>query len=325
MNEELEPKLKYIASPYNLKETLGWFKRNYFGVSKKNKNIVKNIPNSHVLNENITPKYKIAFIGDIMDMIGKDLIIGQTLKDFVKECDYCVGNFEATLTDEKGAFMAQRHVSQVLEALSTLFEPNRFFLSLANNHAGDFGRKIFTKSMNEIKSHGFKVFGVKDNPFIDIQDDIRIIGGTMWSNQKCNYIVKFEETDQYINPNLFNILYPHWSYELELNPRPKIVKIGNETITKFDAIIGHHSHCPQPISVFNNDVNKLIAYGLGDFCIWEKLKHYLYGIVLKVEIGQNNDGIWQIGKINWNYTNCNPKSENIWITDITENYPYIEN
>ena len=147
----------------------------------------------------------------------------------------------------------------------------------------------------------------------------------MWSNQKCNYVMKFEETNQFIKPDLFNILYPHWSYELELNPRPKIVDIGNETIKKFDAIIGHHSHCPQPISVFNNDVNKLIAYGLGDFCIWEKLKHYLYGIVLKVEIGQNDDGVWQIGNINWKYTNCNPKSENVWITDITENYPYIEN
>ena len=320
---EKDPKLRYIASPYNLKETLGWFKRNYLGVSKKNRNIVKSIPNHHILNDKIAPKYSIAFIGDIMDMNKKNLVIGDKLKEFIKDCDYCVGNFEATITEEKGAFMAQHHISQILDALSILFKPERTFLSLANNHAGDFGREIFTKSINEIKSHGFKIFGVKDNPFVDINNEIRIIGGTMWSNQKCNYIVKFEETSQYINPDFFNILYPHWSYELELFPRPKIVKIGNDLINKFDAIIGHHSHCPQPLTSVrdnNYNINKLVGYGLGDFCIWEKLEHYFYGIVLKIEIGENENGLRQIGEINWEYTKCTPKSENEWVTEIIENF-----
>jgi len=34
-----------------------------------------------------------------------------------------------------------------------------------------------------------------------------------------------------------------------------------------------------------SDSSKLIAYGLGDFCIWEELKDYLYGMVIKVDIG----------------------------------------
>ncbi|MHA1673428.1 MAG: CapA family protein [Promethearchaeota archaeon] len=325
MIENSDPKLKYIATPYNLKETLGWFRRNFFGVCRKNRDLVKTLPRNFVLNKNVNPKYSLAFIGDIMDMNGKNLFISRALKDFIQECDYLIGNFEATITKAKGAFMAQRHISQILDALADLFDPQRSFLSLANNHAGDFGRKLFTDSINEIKARGFSIFGITEQPYIDIQEDIRIIGGTMWSNQKCNYVVKFDEVDQYLKTNAFNILYPHWSYELELYPRPKTVEIGQNMIKKFDAIVGHHSHCPQPISTtFNDGINKLIAYGLGDFCIWEKLKHYLYGLVLKIEIGPNQGGIWQIGKISWNYVNSAPQSENAWLTDITLDFPYLK-
>ncbi len=321
---ETDPKPKYFASPYNFKETLGWFRRNFFGVTRKNKDIVTPIPKNFTLNENVTPKYSIAFIGDIMDMNGMNLVIGQALKDFIHECDYLIGNFEATLTNAKGAYMAQRHRSQILDALADLFDPTRTFLSLANNHAGDFGRKIFTDSINEIKARGFSIFGITEQPYIDLQENIRIIAGTMWSNQKCDYVVKFDDVDQYLKTDAFNILYPHWSYELELYPRPKTVEIGNQLIKKFDAIVGHHSHCPQPISTSNDGINKLIAYGLGDFCIWEKLQHYLYGIVLKIDIGPNQEGIWQLGKISWNYVKSAPQSENTWLTDITDDFPYLK-
>ncbi len=318
-----DPKPKYFATPYNLKETLGWFKRNYFGVTRKNRGLVKPLPRSFTLNKNVISKYSLAFIGDIMDMNGKNLVIGQALKGFIQECDYLVGNFEATLTDAKGAYMAQRHQSQILDALADLFNPQHSFLSLANNHAGDFGRKIFTESIKEIKSRGFSIFGITEQPYLDIQEDIRIIGGTMWSNQKCNYVAKFDEVDQHLKTDAFNILYPHWSYELELYPRPKTVEIGQKMIKKFDAIIGHHSHCPQPISSFYDGINKLISYGLGDFCIWEKLDHYLYGIVLKIDVGPNQDGIWQLGRISWNYVKSTPQSENAWITEIADEFPLL--
>ena len=59
-----------------------------------------------------------------------------------------------------------------------------------------------------------------------------------------------------------NIFYPHWGYDLELYPRTSTIKKGRELLTYFDAIIGHHTHAPQPItSVSINDKEpiKLLA------------------------------------------------------------------
>lgn len=321
-------KLKRIASPYNLKETLGYFIRNFIGPSVKNKGIVEYIPSSYILNEGVIPKYNVAFIGDIMDMRGKSEIISENLKEFVRDCDYLIGNFEATITKAKGAYMCQKHIPQIMNALADLFPPEKTYLSMANNHAGDFGKEIFLESVDKLHSRGFNIFGWDDQPYWDINKDLRVTAATAWSNQKMDYVFMLKNAGQYVKKNVFNLLYPHFGYELELYPRPKTVEEGKKWIKKFDAIIGTHSHVPQAVTAVksenNNGINKLIAYSLGDFCIEEKLKHYHYGIVLKIEIGQNNAGIWQIGLIEWHFTCCKSLSETECITTIVPKFPYLK-
>ncbi len=317
-------------SPFDLKETLGYFIRNSFGPSYKNKDIVKYNPQSFCLNENTTPKFRIAFIGDIMDMAGKNASVSKSIKQFVQDCDYLVGNFEATITDadNSGYALAQRHSIQILESLAELFAPDKTFLNLANNHAGDFGYKIFSDSMAKLESKGFQVFGTVHKPFVEINNDIRIVAGTTISNIDCDYIVKLEDVITYYAPEKFNVLYPHWGYDLELFPRPATVTLAKELINKFDAIIGHHAHIPQAVTTVNSDeidsdANKLIAYGLGDFCIWEELKHYLYGMVMKLDIGHNSLGKWQIGQVEWRFTTCREKTATDWETKIVATFPYL--
>ncbi len=320
--------MKIKNSPYNLRETLGYFKRNFFGPVTKNRGLVDYCPQQCELNTNVQQQYKIAFIGDIMDMADRQLHIGDGVKDFVRTCDYLVGNFEATITTAKGAYMAQRHVPQILDALAELFPPEKTFLGLANNHSGDFGFEIWSNSKQQVESKGFNIFGTTDAPFVDLEKDIRIVGATQWSNQPVDYIPKIEDTLQYQQPGLFNILYPHWGYELELFPRPEIIQKGKLLSSQFDAIVGHHSHIPQPITEITVDrpdgpSNQLVAYGLGDFCIYEKLKHYHYGQVITLTIGSNDDGVWKAGSLDWRYVRCRPKSDDVWETDITSRFPYL--
>jgi len=317
-------------SPFSFKETLGYFIRNSYGPSYKNKDIVKYNPQSFCLNENVVPEYRVAFIGDIMDMAGRNETVSENIKQFVQDCDYLVGNFEATITndDNKGYSLAQRHSIQILEPLAELFEPDRTFLNFANNHAGDFDYKVFSDSVAKIQSKGFQIFGTAQKPFADISNDIRIVAGTTISNRDCDYIVKLDDVITYYRPDKFNILYPHWGYDLELFPRPATVTLAKKLISDFDAIIGHHAHIPQAVTSTNSeendsDANKLIAYGLGDFCIWEELKHYLYGMVIKVDIGPNFLGKWQIGQVEWRFITCQEKNATDWETKIIDTFPYL--
>lgn len=317
-------------SPFNFKETLGYFIRNSFGPSYKNKDIVKYNPQSFCLNKNVVPEYRVAFIGDIMDMAGKNATVSENIKQFVQDCDYLVGNFEATITDvdNKGYALAQRHSIQILEPLAELFEPDKTFLNLANNHAGDFGFKLFSDSVAKIEAKGFQTFGTTRDSFAEIGDDIRVVAGTTISNRDCDYIVKLDDAINYYTADKFNVLYPHWGYDLELFPRPATVTMAKKLINNFDAIIGHHAHIPQAVTSISpdendSDANKLIAYGLGDFCIWEELKHYLYGMVIKVDIGPNSLDKWQMGQVEWRFITCQEKTATEWETKIIDTFPYL--
>ncbi|MHA1284921.1 MAG: CapA family protein [Promethearchaeota archaeon] len=313
-NKEVDFKRKRFAMPYSLKEGIGWLYRYYRGPKIKNEGNIQYIPSDFILNE-IKPLLALTFIGDIMELADRDLIIDESVKDFAKGSDYLIGNFEGTITNEKRIFMDQRHKPQIMDALESLFNPSKTYLNIANNHGCDFGEKIARNSIKMLENRGFNVFGIKDNPFIDINENIRIISGTQWSNRPCKFISKLEESERYIKPNILNILFPHWGYETELFPRLETIRLANFLLTKFDAIIGHHSHTPQPITYQEiNNIKKLIAYSLGDFSFGldikeKRFKVFRYGIVLKVDIGEMENGKLQLGHIKWHFVKTRKISE----------------
>ena len=308
-----------LGFPYSLKENFVWLKRFLTGPSTNNHANVEYISKRSVLNR-IRPKYTLSFIGDIMDVNSRDLIIGESIKSFVKGSDFLIGNFEATLTEKK-VINGKRHKPQIMDALASLFTPKKTYLSTANNHSGDFGQNSFLYSINQLKRRGFHVFGTEETPFIDLTNDLRVIGGTQWSNRPCNYLSRLEEATQYLKQGSFNLLFPHWGYEMELFPRVETVKHGMELLSKFDALIGHHSHCPQPVSYFpmGND-NKLIAYSLGDFCDGKKIEMHNYGIIVKAEIGINAECKWQVGQYDWNFLKTRYLSKTEFIVDTVDNF-----
>jgi hypothetical protein len=318
---------KEISIPfYSLKEAFVWLGHFIFGPKINNKRRIEIIPKSYVLNE-ISPEYTLSFIGDIMDLSFKDLVIDQSVKSFIRGSDFLIGNFEGIITSETKEIIDKRHKPQILDALKTVFPPNKTYLSVANNHGGDFGPRSFLNSLNQLMEKGFNVFGTRKNPFIDINDRIRILGGTQWSNHPCNYLYDLLEPEKYLKENSFNIIYPHWGYELELDPRTITIKKGKALLDKFDVVIGQHSHCPQPISYYSNGgISKLIAYSLGDFCFgWElkklKWEMFRYGIAIRAEIGLNNNDILQIGKVNWTFLKSKPLNKEKFIVNTVKNIP----
>lgn len=299
-----------IVTPYDAVESIYWLIKYVIGPSKRNVGIVKQIPNTYVLNKNIKPRYTLAFVGDIMPTGKRSVHLSSDLKEFLSDSDYLIANFEGIITQrQKKAFSDCRHNKNIIQTLSEVFLPQRTYLSISNNHAGDFGKEEYFNSVKILESQNFNVCGWKQRPYLDINDSIRIISGTMWSNRECDYVFMLDNVLHHIKPGVFNILYPHFGYEHELYPRPKIVTMAKELIIKFDAILGHHSHCPQPVTVESvNGFNKLLAYSLGNFLSARKIKKYQQGIALKAQLGQSQDSKWLLGNVEWRFTRCCPLS-----------------
>jgi poly-gamma-glutamate capsule biosynthesis protein CapA/YwtB (metallophosphatase superfamily) len=297
---------KRVSIPYSYKEMLVWIKNNVFGPSKKYKELTNFLPQKSELNP-ITPKIKLGFIGDIMKMTQMDLQISPEVKEFFKKVDYVIGNFEGTISNAKKVFMAQEHSKAILRSLESIFPPEKFVLGVANNHSGDFGWSEFSKSYQILKDYGFQTIGRRDEPSILLNNQVNVTACTFWTNQPCQYIVKFKEIPDIYNEEAdFNILFPHWGYEMQLYPNPWWMRLGKLLLKRWDMIVGHHSHCPQPITAYKmNGINKLLAYSLGNFCIGLTMKKYLHSIVMKVEVGPSNNGKWQAGSVEWKFTRMN--------------------
>ena len=108
-----ETKRKKFSTPYNMKEKLGWIKNNLFGPSKKFRKLIDFIPQIYKLNK-VSPKISLIFIGDIMKMGKRRLEFDLDLINFFKNADYLIGNFEGTISEGKGVFMAQKHSKNII-------------------------------------------------------------------------------------------------------------------------------------------------------------------------------------------------------------------
>ena len=111
----------------------------------------------------------------------------------------------------------------------------------------------------------------------------------------------------------FKILYPHWGYEMQLYPNPEQIAFGKELLSKWDMIVGHHSHCPQPISRY---ADKSLAYSLGDFSCSFIREQFHYGMCVEVEVGPNTQGIWQTGWVEWKFTKQESNDRNTVSVDV---------
>ncbi len=331
MNDIIPPKRKKFESPYSTWETVKWLWKNV-RIRKKNPGNIQFIPKVTKLNE-ITPKYNLVFIGDVMDLGHKHLEVSPELKAFIEKSDYFIANFEATITDAEPRGMDQVHDEKVIIALKEVYPPSKTFLSVTNNHSADFGQEIFEDSVKKVNDAGFNTFGRLENPFIDLNPNICLNAATMWSNRKCDFIAKLEDiSSEQLKKGSMNILYPHWGYDLELYPRLPIIELAKQYLLDFDAIIGHHTHAPQPITIskINDDnLTKLCAYSLGDFCFGKILPKYLYnynyGLIIKAEIGTTDNGNWAIGTITWSFTECIRKDSETMLVDLKDTNPYYPN
>ena len=305
----------FTAKPYPPREAFGLVWRNLAGASFRNPHDLRFTPRHTRLND-IHPQLTLGLGGDVMSMFGKALRFAPEVAGFFSPCDKVLLNFEGVITEQRQISPDQKHTRPILGALDGLATRDKLVLSLANNHTGDFGEAECRRSLSMLHDEGFTAFGLTESPFIDLHERLRVATGTRWSNREGNHLAWLRDPTQYVRPGAFNLLYPHWGYELEVYPRRDLVAQMGDWLTSFDAVVGHHSHTPQPITVQRgaDGVRHLAAYSLGDLCFgmaYAKLptfKYYAYGLIARATLGPlvSAPDRWAIGELSWSFVECRP-------------------
>ncbi|PIQ91675.1 MAG: hypothetical protein COV70_02375 [Parcubacteria group bacterium CG11_big_fil_rev_8_21_14_0_20_39_22] len=237
---------------------------------------------------------KIGFVGDIMLDRGVEFSVkkygkGDTgfpfenIRDEMQSYDLLFGNLEGPISDKgsnHGSIYSFRMNPKNAEELR---DSNFSVLSIANNHAGDWGIEALTDTLDRLNRVGITSVGVGyDRKGAYRPKVLTLSDGTMVA------FIAMSEFSQHIkagdnNPGIaiiekselldsieeaeaiadITVVSFHYGYEYE--PLPNKFQ---EDISKFaidsgaDIVIGHHPHVLQPVIQYKDGY---IAYSLGNF------------------------------------------------------------
>jgi capsule synthesis protein PGA_cap len=296
----------YFSQPYTWREALAWVANNLVGPSDRHCGLSPEIESGTMANP-IAPELTVGFVGDIMPWGAVQLRVADEVRAFFAGVDFLAGNLEGTIVTGRAphVFMGLAHTDAVLDLLAELHPPERTVLSCANNHAADYGWALFRRSYEMVRERGFVPIGLADEAIAILGGKVAIAASTAWSNRPCAYVARLGELAEGLLAKEgppFCILCPHWGYELQAYPHPRQIAEAQRLLGRWGMIVGHHSHCPQPVSLYGpltGGERRLVAYSLGNFTFGLNLQKHLRGVVVKVALGPGPDGRWRVGRVDW--------------------------
>ena len=226
------------------------------------------------------PQEWIGFVGDICPLFGRTVTWGKHLRRFFADCAVVVGNFEGVLDDQPWLPFRMPHALSVLDALARLQPPERWVLSVANNHAADYGSAALSRSIRTLVARGFRWVGTRERPRHTLLPGVTLTAWSWWSNRRTGDIPR-SDPGAPLTEGL-HIAFPHWGYEHERKPRPDQYPPARYALTA-----GHHTHLPQPIEQLPD--GRLIAWSLGNFVTGKRLAVLGEGAVLKIGLTRRHN------------------------------------
>ncbi len=270
----------------------------------------------------LPPVVTVAAVGDIM--MGTDYpapklpkkdgrLLFQEAKTFLRRADLVFGNLEGPLTEEsspakkvkeeKEAYFFRTPPKYVKNLVGAGFN----VVSLANNHAGDFGKKGMSSTKEALAAAGIK-YSSKTGEVAEFEINGLKLGLAAFSfGSPPRSIVYPEEALAEIDflSKKYDLLVlsihggkeggealrteNEFEYFLD-EPRGNLIQFAHEAIERgADLILVHGPHVPRALEIYQD---KLIAYSLGNFCTYRGMsldKEKGYAPLLWVELGQNGE------------------------------------
>ncbi|KND49057.1 MAG: poly-gamma-glutamate synthesis protein (capsule biosynthesis protein) [Parcubacteria bacterium C7867-005] len=221
---------------------------------------------------------EILFVGDMMldrnvrrvaEKQGFEYLIAD-VKSLFDDLDLTIGNLEGTITENESIAIKNNKIlrftfdpSVATSLLSLGFDG----VSLANNHAYDFGEEGYEETINNLGEEGIFSFGsVLNNENqsrrVNIKDEyVCFVGYHELYNPNIDSTVREIQTIE--SECDFTIVLAHWGVEYSTKESKSQREKGYVFVDSgADLIIGTHPHVIQPIEIYKN---KAIFYSLGNF------------------------------------------------------------
>ena len=265
------------------------------------------IPSSATESQTIT----IILVGDIMLNRGVEYMVKKQgngdfkfpflkIADYLNEADILFGNLESPISDKGtkvGSIYSFRAEPKAIEGLKFAgFD----VLSLANNHAFDYGRAALEDTLLRLKEAGIDSAGV-GSPVIKEIKNTKIaflsytnLGSPYWGISWADWD-NLKEIEKEIKEAKENsdilIVSLHSGEEYQKTPTEFQVEFSKMAIDAgADLVIGHHPHVVQSVEEYREGY---IAYSLGNFVFDQGFsEETMNGLLLKIVI--ENDKIKEV-------------------------------
>jgi len=242
---------------------------------------------------------------------GKGLL--DEVKEILREADITMGNLEGVLLNEGGTPKGCKNpdICYVFRSptsyANNLTDAGFDVMSLANNHAGDFGDVGRKSSMKTLDSVGLYYAGFVDKPYaIFTHEGITYGFAAFAPNTGCASINDLDQARAIVQhlDSLTDIVivsfhggaegskYEHVPRKHELfvgEDRGDVYKFAHTVIEAgADVVFGHGPHVTRAIEVYNN---RFIAYSLGNFCTYGGFNlNGVNGLAPIIKVYTNNHG-----------------------------------
>lgn len=184
----------------------------------------------------------------------------------LRQADLVVGNLECVLSRRGSRETDHMPIRCPEAALTPLRQANVSLLSVANNHAMDFGQEGFEDMLEILDGHGLGHFGSEIFRHRPQGPTIRTLGDT-----RVGLLAHYDTPPQRLHQDVRRarpqvdvlVVFCHWGQEDWPEPLEYQRRIARELIDDgADLVVGAHAHVRQPTEWVGG---RLVAYGLGNF------------------------------------------------------------
>jgi len=252
-------------------------------------------------------------VGDVMLSRGVGNRIGQFGPEFpfaptvhlFQSCDIAFANLESPIST-LGKPMERKEVlfRAAPRAVFGLLSANIGVVSLANNHALDYGEDALFETMDILAKNRIAYVGAGANEKAAHRAANLVINNTKISflAYSANFYLTVEATENKAGVAVMRkkqlkadikktkewadiiVISFHWGWEYANHPTDKDKEIAHLAIdTGADLVIGHHPHVIQGVETYNGG---LICYSLGNFIFDQSNEVTHRGLILRCEFNK---------------------------------------
>ena len=256
-----------------------------------------------------TDPVRVAFVGDVcmslsvgtnLDRMREGAEVPDTVKkgypflhvvERLREADVLVGNLECVLSlrgersTDHNPFRCTMQSPEVLKAAG--FD----LVSIANNHAMDYGLPAFRDMLNNLDDAGLAHFGQETFTRKPQAPVVHTLRGLKIGLLAYYWPPDLPLVDVHAARKKVDVLFVfmHWGMDDVAEPMELQRRLGRDFIEAgADVVVGTHSHVLQPVDWYQG---KLIAYGLGNF-VFSGMMHteaHRTGAMLEIDIHSDRE------------------------------------